>query len=77
MDYEQCPVTELAPGYGFIRCVMFAGHKPVKILGERTQHLIGGLGPFTPGMDPAEYVRLGKTMVPWWRRLMRNLRGRS
>ena len=60
MIYSRCPVTENVNGIGRImRCVMFAGHRRLR---RDMHHSFGGLGPFTPGMDPTTYVREGRTI---------------
>ncbi len=64
MIYEQCPAV--APNCPrVIHCVMFKGHKP---LNREMKHNYGGLGPFTPGRDPADYIESKDTHLPWWRR---------
>jgi hypothetical protein len=63
MIYEQCPETIT---HRQIRCVMFKGHKR---LNKEMHHNFGGLGPYTPGMDPEAYIKIGSkaTYMPWWR----------
>lgn len=66
MIYRQCPSATHNGSIKLISCVMFAGHKPIR--GD-IYHNYGGLGPYTPGVDPATYVPHNMYM-PLWRRLL-------
>jgi len=76
MNYKQCDYYVPAPyalvESGRLQCVMFDGHKP---LWRGMNHNCGGLGPFTPGMDPQAYVDAGMMHLPTRiERLLMNIR---
>lgn len=66
MIYKRCEWKVDVADRRQIQCVMFAGHKP---LSDDVNHNYGGLGPYTPGMDPKHYVPHNMDM-PLWRRLL-------